>query len=146
MELINRFGRRKGFEILHNRFIVAPSEGRPLSFPVISALIRPFGQCHDVLTTETVQTYFLPIVVCLITPSSLFYKYFQVLRSHSVSKCMEILLSKYLCHFITRCSYNFFLGYGFHHQSVSQSIVLLTDLIYLRPPGCRNKIPGETVR
>lgn len=63
VDLLNRFGKRNGFQMVLERFTTAPSESRPLSFPVISAMIRPFGQCHEVLTMETIQTYFIPVVV-----------------------------------------------------------------------------------
>ena len=65
VDLLNRFGKNGGFDTLRNRFVVAPGEGRPLSFPLISALVKPFGQCHEVLTVETIKTYALPIVVCV---------------------------------------------------------------------------------
>jgi len=71
--LLNRFGKNGGFRILRDRFTVAPGEGRPLTFPLISALIRPFGLCHEVLTVATITTYFLPVVVSWIpqTPLSI---------------------------------------------------------------------------
>lgn len=46
--------------------MLAPGKGRPLSFPIISAMIRPFGACHEVLTADTIKTYFIPIVVSYI--------------------------------------------------------------------------------
>ncbi|XP_067944193.1 ubiquitin carboxyl-terminal hydrolase 9X-like [Watersipora subatra] len=62
IELLNRFGDRGGFTILRDRFIVAPGNGRPLTFPLISSLIRPFGQCYDLLTPTTIKTYFMPLI------------------------------------------------------------------------------------
>ena len=57
--MVNRFGMLDGFQILLDRF----SSGANLSVPVIAAIIRPFGLCYEVLTTHTVQKYFMPIVV-----------------------------------------------------------------------------------
>ncbi|XP_067668544.1 ubiquitin carboxyl-terminal hydrolase 9X-like [Haliotis asinina] len=58
VDLVNKFGGLEGFQILLDRFIKAPA----LSVPIIAALIKPFGQCAEVLTPHTVQKYFMPIV------------------------------------------------------------------------------------
>ncbi|KAK3596917.1 hypothetical protein CHS0354_031696 [Potamilus streckersoni] len=58
VDLVNRFGAMEGFKILYERF----TSGHQLSVPVIAALIKPFGQCAEVLTPHTVQEYFMPIV------------------------------------------------------------------------------------
>ncbi|KAK3589915.1 hypothetical protein CHS0354_034930 [Potamilus streckersoni] len=57
VDLVNRFGALDGFQILYKRFASGP-----LSIQVIDALIRPFGQCTDVLTPHTVQKYFIPVM------------------------------------------------------------------------------------
>jgi len=58
VDLVNRFGQLNGFHIFLDRFTKGPA----LSVPVIAALIRPFGLCYEVLTSHTVQKYFMPIV------------------------------------------------------------------------------------
>ncbi|KAK6195512.1 hypothetical protein SNE40_000926 [Patella caerulea] len=58
VDLINRFGQLGGFQIMLDRFTKSSS----LSVPIIAALIKPFGQCAEVLTSATVQKYFMPIV------------------------------------------------------------------------------------
>ncbi|XP_047353087.1 probable ubiquitin carboxyl-terminal hydrolase FAF-X isoform X1 [Vespa velutina] len=58
VDLINRFGRLKGFEILLSRF----QSRRNLTVPVIYALIRPFGLCYELLTVHTIIKYLMPIV------------------------------------------------------------------------------------
>ncbi|XP_035221479.1 probable ubiquitin carboxyl-terminal hydrolase FAF-X isoform X2 [Stegodyphus dumicola] len=58
VDLINRFGSSGGFHLLLERF----QNGPLLTVPVIAALIRPFGMCHDLLTVHTVEKYFMPIV------------------------------------------------------------------------------------
>lgn len=37
------------------------NENSKLSLPLIHALLRPFGQCYELLTTETIEKYFKPI-------------------------------------------------------------------------------------
>ena len=58
VDLINRFGKMNGFQLLLERF----QSEQNLSLPVMFALIRPFGLCHEMLTIPTVTKYFLPIV------------------------------------------------------------------------------------
>lgn len=58
VDLVNKFGQLEGFQILLDRF----TNGPPLSVPVIAALVKPFGQCAEVLTQHTVQKYLMPIV------------------------------------------------------------------------------------
>ncbi|RWS27831.1 putative ubiquitin carboxyl-terminal hydrolase FAF-X-like protein [Leptotrombidium deliense] len=58
IELINKFGKLDGFKLLLERFDKSSS----LSVPLIAALIRPFDYCYDLLTTQTVEKYFLPII------------------------------------------------------------------------------------
>ncbi|XP_071033260.1 ubiquitin carboxyl-terminal hydrolase 9X isoform X5 [Parasteatoda tepidariorum] len=58
VDLINRFGTLGGFDLLLERF----QSHVAISVPVIAALIRPFGMCHDLLTVHTVEKYFMPIV------------------------------------------------------------------------------------
>lgn len=36
-------------------------ENSKLSLPVIYMLLRPFGQCHELLTPKTIEKYFLPL-------------------------------------------------------------------------------------
>ncbi|XP_071839115.1 ubiquitin carboxyl-terminal hydrolase 9X-like isoform X3 [Apostichopus japonicus] len=59
VDLINKFGSLEGFEILQQRFL---SKDQPLNVSVIHALIRPWGMCYEMLTQNTVQTFFMPIV------------------------------------------------------------------------------------
>lgn len=59
VDLINRFGSLNGFQILLDRF----QNGPALNVPVIAALIKPFGLCYELLTPNTVQKYFAPIIV-----------------------------------------------------------------------------------
>ena len=58
VDLINYFGRLGGFDGLLERF----QGGRNLSVPVICSLLRPFGQCFEYLTINTIETYFMPII------------------------------------------------------------------------------------
>ncbi|NWX85827.1 USP9X hydrolase, partial [Nothoprocta pentlandii] len=58
VDLINKFGTLNGFQILHDRFM----SGSALNVQIISALIKPFGQCYEFLTLHTVKKYFLPII------------------------------------------------------------------------------------
>ncbi|KAL8574498.1 putative ubiquitin carboxyl-terminal hydrolase FAF-X [Nucella lapillus] len=58
VDLVNRFGQLNGFQILLDRF----TKGPPLSVPLLASLIKPFGLCAEVLTTNTIQKYFMPIV------------------------------------------------------------------------------------
>lgn len=41
-------------------------ENSKLSLPLVYALLRPFGQCHELLTSKTIEKYFLPIMEPLI--------------------------------------------------------------------------------
>jgi len=36
-------------------------DSNKISLPLIHALLRPFGQCYELLTTSTIQKYFMPI-------------------------------------------------------------------------------------
>ncbi|XP_051782099.1 probable ubiquitin carboxyl-terminal hydrolase FAF-X [Erpetoichthys calabaricus] len=58
VDLINKFGTLNGFQILHDRIM----SGHALNVQIITALIRPFGQCYEFLTSHTVKKYFLPII------------------------------------------------------------------------------------
>lgn len=58
VDLINKFGMLGGFHILLQRFQCHPL----LSIPVIAAMIRPFGQCHELLTIHMIEKYFMPVV------------------------------------------------------------------------------------
>ncbi|GFU01705.1 probable ubiquitin carboxyl-terminal hydrolase FAF-X [Nephila pilipes] len=58
VDLINKFGNLGGFNLLLERF----RSDTAVSVPVIAALIRPFGMCHDLLTVHTIEKYFMPIV------------------------------------------------------------------------------------
>ena len=68
VDLINRFGHHGGFKQLLERFTKAtatPSadaKDNGLNVALIFALVRPFGQCYELLTSNTVSTYLLPIV------------------------------------------------------------------------------------
>ena len=59
VDLINRFGRLNGFAMILDRF---ESGRNSLSIPLVSALIRPFGYCHEFLTVTTIEKYFMPII------------------------------------------------------------------------------------
>lgn len=39
--------------------------GENLTVPVIHALIRPFGLCHEFLTVHTIVKFLMPIVVSI---------------------------------------------------------------------------------
>lgn len=58
IELINKFGRLGGFDIILDRF----QKSSQLSVAVIAALVRPFGLCFEMLTLSTIEKYFLPII------------------------------------------------------------------------------------
>lgn len=58
IELLNRFGRQNGFGFILERF---EKKGKLLSIPLISALIRPFGLCYELLTVGTIEKYLMPI-------------------------------------------------------------------------------------
>ena len=82
VDLINRFGYHGGFKYLLERFSKATaataatlvsSTATPepeskgdtaggMSVALIFALVRPFGQCYELLTPTTVSTYLLPVV------------------------------------------------------------------------------------
>ncbi len=56
VDLINRFGRLGGFESLAKLF-----EDK-LNVGLIHVLVKPWGQCYELLTPKTVNEYLLPIV------------------------------------------------------------------------------------
>ncbi|XP_070258878.1 ubiquitin carboxyl-terminal hydrolase 9X isoform X3 [Myotis yumanensis] len=58
VDLINKFGSLNGFQILHDRFI----NGSALNVQIITALIKPFGQCYEFLSQHTVKKYFIPVI------------------------------------------------------------------------------------
>ncbi len=58
VDLLNRFGHIGGFEKLLERF----RKESGLTVPLIHVLVKPFGQCYELLTPTTVSTYLLPIV------------------------------------------------------------------------------------
>lgn len=58
VDLVNKFGILGGFSILQKRIC----DGNNLSVPLLAALLRPFGSCAEVLTTCTVENYFLPVI------------------------------------------------------------------------------------
>ena len=58
VDLLNRFGHYGGFDRLLERFC----DTNGLTVPLIHALVRPFGQCHALLTSKTLNTYLMPIV------------------------------------------------------------------------------------
>lgn len=58
VDLINRFGKLNGFQLLLERF----QSEQNLTLPVMFALIRPFGLCNEMLTVPTITKYFLPII------------------------------------------------------------------------------------
>ena len=58
VDLLNRFGFYGGFDRLLERFC----DTNGLTVPLIHALVRPFGQCHALLTQRTLNTYLMPIV------------------------------------------------------------------------------------
>lgn len=72
-----RFGEHGGFQGLLDRF----KSGKPLSIPVVFALIKPFGYCFELLTVHTITTYFLPIIVRILV----YFVYDDVIRHHSRS-------------------------------------------------------------
>ena len=61
MDLINRFGFHGGFQKLLDRF-QHPNCAQTLSVPLVYSLVRPFGQCYELLTQKTVTQYLLPII------------------------------------------------------------------------------------
>ena len=64
VDLINRFGYHGGFTKLLDRFTKNEdnSKNNGLNVALIYALVRPFGQCYELLTASTVSNYLLPIV------------------------------------------------------------------------------------
>ena len=58
VDLINRFGKLNGFQLLLERF----QSEQNLSLPVMYALIRPFGLCYEMLMIPAIVKYFLPII------------------------------------------------------------------------------------
>jgi ubiquitin carboxyl-terminal hydrolase 9/24 len=58
VDLINKFGKLGGFKLLLERF----QNGPTLTVPLIAALLKPFGFCYELLTPQTVEKYFLPII------------------------------------------------------------------------------------
>ncbi|CAG0904361.1 unnamed protein product, partial [Cyprideis torosa] len=63
VDLIERFGAFGGFERLRARF---QDTRRPLSVPLVFALIKPFSQCVELLSPVCIETYFTPIVYCVV--------------------------------------------------------------------------------
>ncbi|XP_063970785.1 uncharacterized protein LOC129282971 [Lytechinus pictus] len=57
-QLINHFGACGGFELVRQRL----RQARDLSIAHLAALLRPFGQCYQQLTADTIKSYFLPTV------------------------------------------------------------------------------------
>lgn len=57
-QLINHFGACRGFEQVRQRL----RQARDLSIAHLAALLRPFGQCYQQLTADTIKSYFLPTV------------------------------------------------------------------------------------
>ncbi len=71
VDLLNRFGNLGGFDKLLDLFTKAGGGGggdktggeeTELTVPLIHVLVKPFGQCSDLLTQATVVKYLLPIV------------------------------------------------------------------------------------
>ncbi|EDO35056.1 predicted protein [Nematostella vectensis] len=58
VDLVNKFGSLDGFSILRDR--ICGKEN--LTVPLLSALLKPFGSCAEVLTPQTVEEYFLPVI------------------------------------------------------------------------------------
>ncbi|XP_071949723.1 ubiquitin carboxyl-terminal hydrolase 9X-like isoform X2 [Antedon mediterranea] len=58
VDLVNKFGSLNGFDVLANRF----ASDRSLSVSVIHAYLKPWGQCYEILTPNTIQKYFMVIV------------------------------------------------------------------------------------
>ena len=65
VDLLNRFGHHGGFQTLLERFTGPEQEenkNNGLNVALIFSLVRPFGQCYELLTSQTVTSYLLPIV------------------------------------------------------------------------------------
>ena len=58
VDLLNAFGASGGFQLVHDRI----TAGNNLTVPLISALVRPFGFCYELLALNTVKQYFLPVI------------------------------------------------------------------------------------
>ena len=58
VDLLNVFGTNGGFQLVHDRI----TAGTNLTVPLISALVRPFGHCYELLALNTVKQYFLPVI------------------------------------------------------------------------------------
>lgn len=58
VDLVNKFGMLGGFEKLKKRFC----EMGNLNVPVVCALIKPFGNCAEVLTGEAIEEFLIPCV------------------------------------------------------------------------------------
>ncbi|XP_006814325.1 uncharacterized protein LOC100366958 [Saccoglossus kowalevskii] len=58
VDIINLFGNLGGFQSIKERFQRDP----PPTIPVTAALLRPFGQCYEFLTEDTVVAYFVPVL------------------------------------------------------------------------------------
>ena len=58
VDLLNVFGASGGFQLIHDRI----TSGNNLTVPLISALVRPFGFCYELLALNTVKQYFLPVI------------------------------------------------------------------------------------
>ncbi|CAB3998099.1 probable ubiquitin carboxyl-terminal hydrolase FAF-X, partial, partial [Paramuricea clavata] len=61
IDFVNHFGMLGGFKLVQERIC----EGGSLSVSLLAALIRPFGQCAQVLCSGAVKKYFLPIIECV---------------------------------------------------------------------------------
>lgn len=73
VDLINRFGQYGGFDNLLERFNMGVAilrkqtppteeeEAFKITLGLIYAFLRPFGQCYELLTVETIEKYFKPI-------------------------------------------------------------------------------------
>ena len=66
VDLLNRFGHHGGFQKLVQRFTNENEDNKKnvcgLNVALIFSLVRPFGQCYELLTNHTVTSYLLPIV------------------------------------------------------------------------------------
>ncbi|XP_071799117.1 ubiquitin carboxyl-terminal hydrolase 9X-like isoform X1 [Asterias amurensis] len=59
VDLVNKFGSLGGFDILMKRFL---NETQPLNVPIIHALLRPWGQCYELLTSHIILSHFMPVM------------------------------------------------------------------------------------
>ncbi|VVC40180.1 Hypothetical protein CINCED_3A020619 [Cinara cedri] len=58
VDLLNKFGVLGGFKKLSEHF----ESNKPLTVSIISGLIKPFGNCSELLAEPTILKYFMPIV------------------------------------------------------------------------------------